>query len=188
MPSVTNSWLHLGIRCEFLHTQHFLHWPKRRLRMILWRGHEIPVFWMFEIDTCQSDHTRWENWLLWSLHRSSKQHSDQIVPHQQHFLDHEHRFYTKHVLLVYLVKQLSPYDTGRISEWMAFALIRVRSCSWDAFSGNAQLSAKSNVYKCDVIILKHSQLKSDSNSLLKVYFKIFIFWSLTEWWNFVSYL
>jgi len=25
---------------------------------------------------------------------------DQVVPHQQHFLDHEQAFYTKHVLLI----------------------------------------------------------------------------------------
>ena len=34
---------------------------------------------------------------LWSLHQSSKQHGDQVLPHQQHFLDHDQTFYTKHV-------------------------------------------------------------------------------------------
>jgi len=27
-------------------------------------------------------------------------HGDQVIPHQQHFLDHEQTFYTRHVLLV----------------------------------------------------------------------------------------
>ena len=32
-------------------------------------------------------------WPLWSLHRSSKQHGDQVLPHQLHFLDYEQTFY-----------------------------------------------------------------------------------------------
>ena len=35
--------------------------------------------------------TIWDNWLLWSLHQSSKQQGSQV---QRHFLEHEQTSYT----------------------------------------------------------------------------------------------
>jgi len=101
--------------------------------------------------------------LLRSLHRSSKQHSDQVLRDQQNFRNHKQTFTPTSPNLYYysLVKHLSSY-TGRISHWMAFALsvfahrkqITERCSLRDAFSGNAALA---NVYKwrhSDIIVIK----------------------------------
>jgi len=96
-----------------------------------------------------------------------------------------------------LVKYLSPY-TGRISDWMAFALSHfahskriTEGCSlWDDFNGNVAIS---NVYKwrhSDAIVIKlisrtHNKIPY---KMQNAYFGIFIVWKLTEWRRFVTYL
>ena len=60
--------------------------------------------------------TAWDNWLLWSLHRSSKQHSDQVILYQQHFRDNEYTFCTKRVLLV---------SQNTCHTWMHFRLNKI---------------------------------------------------------------
>ena len=94
-----------------------------------------------------------------------------------------------------LVKHLSPY-TGRISEWISFALSLFPTKKWitarcslrDDFNGNVAIF---NVYKW-----RHSERHrnkthswySELNSLQNVYFRFFIFGKLTEWRCFVTYL
>jgi len=87
-----------------------------------------------------------------------------------------------------LVKYLSPY-TGRISDWMAFALspfthskrITKRCSLWNDFNSNDAISQWRHRNKT------HSSY-SELNPLRNVYFGIFIVWKLTKWRRFVTYV